>query len=241
MLKKGIIIGLSISVSILFTGCGSDDESSSSSSVTFKGITYTDVKSSKTGKTWLNKNLGASQVCTSKTDSACYGDYYQWGRETDGHEKSNSTVVNSQVAVITNAGSNFLTGSYDWSTTDSSGDIRQSNWAKTDGSVICPSGYRVPTFNEIQDEFSSDTPYDDKNFESNLKFSLAGHREFVNGGLINQGSEAAYWTQNNHDTNTSSALLVQYTSTYSTSVSNGIYNVKYAQMAFGLPVRCIKD
>jgi hypothetical protein len=39
-----------------------------------------------TGKVWLDRNLGARQVCTSSTDAACFGDLYQWGRAKDGHE-----------------------------------------------------------------------------------------------------------------------------------------------------------
>jgi hypothetical protein len=32
------------------------------------------------------KNLGASQVCDSSVDFKCFGYYYQWGRNDDGHE-----------------------------------------------------------------------------------------------------------------------------------------------------------
>lgn len=39
-----------------------------------------------TGKVWMDRNLGASQVATSSTDIASYGDLYQWGRGTDGHQ-----------------------------------------------------------------------------------------------------------------------------------------------------------
>jgi len=51
------------------------------------GVTYGTVTSPYTGRVWLDGNLGASQVCTAYNDSTCYGDYYQWGRGTDGHEK----------------------------------------------------------------------------------------------------------------------------------------------------------
>ena len=34
---------------------------------------------SPTGKIWMDKNLGATQVATSSTDAASYGDLYQWG------------------------------------------------------------------------------------------------------------------------------------------------------------------
>jgi len=40
------------------------------------GIEYLTVTSPDTGKIWLDRNLGASQVCTSSTDSSCYGNLY---------------------------------------------------------------------------------------------------------------------------------------------------------------------
>ena len=46
---------------------------------------------SSSGEIWMNKNLGALRVATSSADAAAYGDLYQWGRTTDGHEKRNST------------------------------------------------------------------------------------------------------------------------------------------------------
>ncbi|WP_372934176.1 hypothetical protein, partial [Mariniphaga sediminis] len=41
------------------------------------------VTNATTGKTWMDRNLGASQVATSSTDIAAYGDLYQWGRAAD--------------------------------------------------------------------------------------------------------------------------------------------------------------
>jgi hypothetical protein len=51
----------------------------------FNNLVYSTVTSPDTGKVWLDRNLGATQVATSKTDSAAYGHYYQWGRNDDGH------------------------------------------------------------------------------------------------------------------------------------------------------------
>ena len=42
-----------------------------------------DVTNPTTGKTWMDRNLGASQVATSSTDANSYGDLYQWGRAAD--------------------------------------------------------------------------------------------------------------------------------------------------------------
>lgn len=39
------------------------------------------------GQVWMDRNLGASRVAISSADSLAYGDLYQWGRGTDGHEQ----------------------------------------------------------------------------------------------------------------------------------------------------------
>ncbi|HIJ26877.1 MAG: hypothetical protein HON68_09360 [Gammaproteobacteria bacterium] len=58
---------------------------SSASSVIHNGLTY-NIITSTTGKKWLDRNLGATEVCTTTTTANCYGDTYQWGREADGHQ-----------------------------------------------------------------------------------------------------------------------------------------------------------
>ena len=34
----------------------------------------------------MDRNLGATQAATSSTDVDAYGDLYQWGRFSDGHQ-----------------------------------------------------------------------------------------------------------------------------------------------------------
>ncbi len=48
-----------------------------------------------TGRAWMDRNLGASRVAISSTDEEAYGDFYQWGRGTDGHEKRNSPIIST--------------------------------------------------------------------------------------------------------------------------------------------------
>ena len=45
------------------------------------------------GQVWMNRNLGASRVAVSSTDTAAYGDLYQWGRLDDGHESRTSLTT----------------------------------------------------------------------------------------------------------------------------------------------------
>ena len=47
----------------------------------------TNVTNPTTGRVWMDRNLGATQVATSSTDEAGYGDLYQWGRRKDGHQR----------------------------------------------------------------------------------------------------------------------------------------------------------
>ncbi|MFN5208897.1 MAG: hypothetical protein ACK5D8_05340, partial [Bacteroidota bacterium] len=48
-----------------------------------------------TGKTWMDRNLGASQVAASANDVNAYGDLYQWGRRADGHQCRNSSTTSA--------------------------------------------------------------------------------------------------------------------------------------------------
>jgi len=161
--------------------------SPSPSTITHHGVTYGTVTSPHTGKVWLDRNLGASQVCIAYNDSACYGDYYQWGRNTDGHEKSNSITTDIQATDINNAGSAFITSSstynYDWAyNTDPDGSLRSANWSKTDGTSVCPIGFRVPTVTELKAElFDSGSAEIQNNidaFNSFLKLPSSGFRYF---------------------------------------------------------------
>lgn len=47
------------------------------------------------GATWMDRNLGATQVATSSSDTDAYGDLYQWGRFTDGHQCIDSDVTST--------------------------------------------------------------------------------------------------------------------------------------------------
>lgn len=59
------------------------------------GLTYGTVRvvNGAYDKCWLDRNLGASRVATSKTDTLAYGHYYQWGRSADGHQLPNSVLT----------------------------------------------------------------------------------------------------------------------------------------------------
>lgn len=54
-------------------------------------IEVTDAGGETVVQTWLDRNLGASQVATAYNDHLAYGSSFQWSRKADGHEKLNWT------------------------------------------------------------------------------------------------------------------------------------------------------
>ena len=80
------------------------------------GLTYKPVVSPQTGRVWLDRNIGAERACKNDEDTKCFGDYYQWGRNTDGHEKLNSPTTTKKGATITDSGNKFVINHEDWTT-----------------------------------------------------------------------------------------------------------------------------
>lgn len=205
-----------------------------------KGLTYKTVTSPYTGKIWLDRNLGASQVCTDLNDTACYGDYYQWGRNTDGHQVSTSAVTATQATDINNAGTDFIaadaTYGSDWAqATDTNGTLRAVNWSKTDGSSVCPLGYRVPTLTELRVETLDNNASDPfattaDAFNNFLKLPSAGYRGREGGSITQQGSRGSMWTSS------ASGSASGYLSFLSASVN--VYN---GGRSYAWSVRCLKD
>ncbi|MFT5602592.1 MAG: hypothetical protein ACI9N1_002851, partial [Flavobacteriales bacterium] len=191
-------------------------------------IPIVDVTSS-TGAIWMDRNLGASQVATSSTDAAAYGDLYQWGRCSDGHEKRTSGTTPTLSAADTPGHGNFITSS-----TASSDWRSPQNGALWQGVVginnPCPTGYRLPTDPELEAERVSWSGNNSAGaFATPLKLSMGGFRD-SNAALSNIGSKGLYWSSTVSGTNARSL-------DFSTSSANMIN----ASRANGLSVRCIKD
>jgi len=171
----------------------------------FNNITYKTVQSPYTGKIWLDRNLGASNVCSSLNDENCYGDYYQWGRLSDGHEKENSATTEELATNIINAGNKYIHGSsYEWleDNIDFNGSIRNNNWSKLDGTGICPISFRVPTIEEIKNETKNIGNNNNLDgFNGFLKLPSAGTRGYLSDHSISgKGSEIWLWSNTIGDT-----------------------------------------
>jgi uncharacterized protein (TIGR02145 family) len=153
-----------------------------------------EVTNPTTGEIWMDRNLGASQVATSSTDAAAYGDLYQWGRAADGHQLRTSGTT-SILATSDNPGhGDFITpGSspYDWRSPQN-----DNLWQGVSGTNNpCPSGYRLPTEAEWEAERTSWSSNNAAGaFASPLKLPVAGRRSYSNGSLGSVGSFGYYWS-----------------------------------------------
>ena len=203
----------------------------------FNGLRYQEVTSG-TGKTWMDRNLGATQVATSSTDAASYGDLYQWGRNTDGHQIRGSSIVGGPVG-SGSEGANFITGGADWLSSSPQDDTRWNGSAKGTHDP-CPSGFRVPTETELEAERNNGgtgfwgTGSLQNNalgaFNSALKLPMAGYRANGTGVLTQVGSNGVYWSSTVSGT---SAIYLYFNS--------GTAYVGGNSRADGFSVRCIKE
>ncbi len=201
---------------------------------TFKGKVYETVTSPDTSRVWLDRNLGADQVCTAYDDPDCFGYYYQWGRDDDGHELTSSTVTATLATVITPAINSFITNNTapnDWTSADSSGSLREAAWANAGANDICPVGFGVPTQDELDADTTSATAvtvWDDLTaFTSFLKLPVAGHREAPTATvLIGEGYLGTRTT------------LLGEARVFYYGPSSGFEN---KEKGTGVSVRCIKD
>ncbi len=125
-------------------------------------------------------------MCKNIEDTTCYGDYFQWGREADGHQDLNNTAANFILGKATY--------SYDWTNEDQDGSSRAEYLKKFDGTGICPQGYRVPTGFEFYKELKNYTKY--TAYSNTIRIPLAGKRSAINAEVQHDGKYAELWTTN---------------------------------------------
>jgi uncharacterized protein (TIGR02145 family) len=154
------------------------------------GIVST-VTNVSTGKIWMDRNLGAKRVALSISDVESYGDLYQWGRGTDGHEKRTSSITNVLSNKVQPDHGKFIISS------------STSNWLSTDNVNLwqgksgvnnpCPNDFRIPTRPEWDAEISSwSAPTAAAAFSSPLKLTLTGGRNSETPS--SEGEYGHYWT-----------------------------------------------
>lgn len=201
-----------------------------------------DVTNPVTGKTWMDRNLGANRAAIFATDAEAYGSLFQWGRGADGHQcvnryagdgvtTSSNTALNATVSTDTPPHGDFIitnsSSINDWRSPQN-----HNLWQGVNGiNNPCPAGYRLPTETELNAErlsWSSDNAAGA--FASPLKLPAAGLRGHNFGSLNGVGSDGYYWTS----------------TTSFTTMNQLLFNCNYTHMntfsrSFGFSVRCIKD
>jgi uncharacterized protein (TIGR02145 family) len=184
------------------------------------------VTSAATGKTWMDRNLGASQKATSSTDSQAYGELYQWGRKADGHQCRNSTTSTVLSSSDTPNNSAFILGSSvtgDWRNPQNT-DLWQFGLNNP-----CPTGYRLPTGAEFEREIISWAAKNSSGaFSSPLKLPAAGYREYSNGSI--RSTVGSYWT-----------IQANGTGSISVDIDGTSAELFNSARGYGSSVRCIRN
>ncbi|MDI6401167.1 FISUMP domain-containing protein, partial [Balneolaceae bacterium ANBcel3] len=192
--------------------------------------TVVEVTNPATGRIWMDRNLGASRVATSSTDTEAYGDLYQWGRGADGHQKRNSPTTSILSSSDQPGHGDFILAPdspWDWRSPRND-DLWQ---GESGTNNPCPAGFRLPTEAEWEAERGSWSSSNASGaFASPLKLPLAGYRFHSIGSLRNVGSLGYYWSS------TVSGSLARFLY-FSSSDANMLSNYR----ALGYSVRCTKD
>ena len=178
----------------------------------------------------MDRNLGASQVATSSTDEAAYGDLYQWGRGADGHQLRTSATTSTLSTTDDPGHGDFITTStspYDWR------DPQNDNlWQGVSGTNNpCPAGFRLPTNTEWETEEASWSSNNSAGaFLSPLKLVVAGSRSRYDGAIYDAGGSGSYWIS-----------TVDGIQARSLGFNIGIVVLGSDYRAGGFSVRCIQD
>jgi len=196
------------------------------SKITFDGIIYNTVSFKE--RCWLDRNLGAKRAAQAPGDKNSFGDYYQWGRLTDGHEEKRSTPT-ILLSEIDNPGfAGFIlttTAPYDWHTP-------QNNDLWKDTARInnnpCPDGWKVASKSDFDILLSGNNSILDL-YKSPLRIPASGYRDGTSGNIIDVGSKTLLWSSSSKG---KKAFAIEAGKIQAKE--------KKYQRANGLPVRCLK-
>ena len=204
------------------------------------------VTSPKTGRVWLDRNLGATQVATSSNDTDAYGDLYQWGRAKDGHEDRtrNSTSTTLASSIDTGANDLFILNStpsntastFDWvaNAVDNNGLARMAAWANDGVNDICPAGFSVPTKAELKEDIVDAAGITSvaTAFSSPLKLPAAGYRNRAinDTGQIYDGGVSLFLWSRSADSSQANYL----------NINSAAVVLSSQDRSYGFSVRCIQ-
>jgi uncharacterized protein (TIGR02145 family) len=187
-----------------------------------------DVTNPITGRTWMDRNLGATRVAQNRTDQEAYGYLFQWGRGIDGHQKRNSPTTKTLSNTDSPGNDSFiLSFNGDWRNPKN-----DNLWQGVNGvNNPCPEGYRIPTNTEWnQERLSFGSNNSEGAFESPLKLTTGGYRDSFNGSLTNVNAVGNYWTS----TVSGNFVFNLFFFANNAAILNNVRGTGYS-------VRCIKD
>ncbi|MBU0673301.1 MAG: PEGA domain-containing protein [Proteobacteria bacterium] len=186
-----------------------------------------EIVTSAGGRIWIDRNVGASRVAISIDDSEAFGDLYQWGRGTDGHEQRDSETTTTLSSTDNPGHGNFIKASSDWR------EPKNDNlWQGVSGlNNPCPAGFRLPIETEWEVERASWSLNNQSGaYASPLKLVSAGNRYRDNGSIYGAGSYGYYWSS------TSVGRLARFL-----RLNSGNAYAYSDFRAYGFSVRCIED
>ena len=192
--------------------------------------TYNEGEPEETTLYWLDRNLGASRVPTSRTDSEGYGDLFQWGRLSDGHQDRDAETKDETVDNNNPGHGDFIITSshpYDWRNPQNN-DL----WQGVNGiNNPSPPGWQIPTEDEIMLEVESwsDKGRNEAYSSTDLKFPTSGWKEMQDGLVNSNGIVARYWTAGIGTGTSARGLIILSSDAY----CHNLYR------AMGYSVRCV--
>ena len=168
-------------------------------------------------------------MASSSTDINAYGDLYQWGRRTDGHQCRTSLTSATLSSVDQPANGNFILATAlpnDWRSPQNS-----NLWQGVNGlNNPCPSLYRLPTNAEFLAEHTSWILNNSNWAFFSLKLTLAGQRFYSNGSIYSEGVQGYYW---------SSTVSGTWSSWLAVNANGAAMGTE--RRANGYSVRCVKN
>jgi hypothetical protein len=178
----------------------------------------------------MDRNLGASQVAKSHSDELSFGDLYQWGRGSDGHQVRTSSKTNILSNSDSPGNSNFIVVSngIDWRSTPN-----DNLWQGVNGiNNPCLTGFRLPTESEWMAEINTWISKDlNGAFASPLKLPAGGYR-FPSNGVLGFIGVSSYY---------SSSSFKIISSQQAMRFNESLAEMNTNWRADGSSVRCIKD
>ena len=202
----------------------------------FGGIMINGVK-------WATRNVGAHGQFVANPED--FGGYYQWGRKGDGHEQPTSSTTTT-LSITNNPGhSNFILTEnepFDWRVPQN--DVLWNAGSETSpvkaANDPCPTGWRVPTYSELQSLLETVTMewsnlngvdgYFIGDGEPKLFLPAAGYRSGSDGSLGNVGILGSYWIS------TPGGTLA-----YTLGFFSDNFYMYNGNRALGFSVRCVSE